>query len=196
MLTTTRAFLAVMLLALSLGAIAACGGDDDGDAEPSVEATTDDGGATTAPEATEPPSATEEDADDEGVVDEGEAPTFEDGTWTGGEAEVNVSGSDTRTITGTLSDESSTEGETTRLIYVNGIDTINVSISNEYLPFDMSVYQEDFSASIPLDAEPCEVTYTEASETRIEATFRCDAELDLGGTEGPVVLEGSLTATR
>lgn len=180
----------ILILGLVLGMAAACGGDDESDTvddEPTAAATS--GGEDSEPTARA--SATPEEEDEP----EGEVPTFEDGEWTGGEATVNVSGSDTRTVTGTLISESSTDGGTTRLIYTNDLDTINFSISIEYQPFDMSVSQSGFRARLPIDGEPCTVTYAEASETRIEATFRCDAQNE-SPTRDPLVLEGSFTATR
>jgi hypothetical protein len=124
-------------------------------------------------------------------------PTFADGDWTGGEAEVRVTGSDTRTITGTLSTESSTEGGTTRLIYTAGIDTISISISTEYQPFDIIASQEDFDVEIRFGQPPCEVTYQETSDKQIEGTFLCEyAEIMIGPTTGPAIMEGSFTATR
>ncbi len=125
------------------------------------------------------------------------APTFAEGGWTGGEAEARVTGSDTRTITGSLSTESSTEGGTTTLIYTAGIDTISISISTEYQPFDIIASQDNFEVEISSDQPPCEVTYQETSDKRIEGTFLCEyAEIMIGPTTGPAKMEGSFTATR
>jgi hypothetical protein len=181
---------AVAALVLALAISSACTGDDAGDDEPADVATSSDGGRTAAPERTSRATATPE---DDG---EGDVPTFEAGEWTGGEATVNVSGADTRTVTGTLSTESSTDGGTTRLIYTNDLDTINFSISTEFMPFDMTVSQEGFRARRPLDAEPCAVAYAEASDARIEGTFRCEGQIERGPADGAVTLEGSFTATR
>ena len=128
---------------------------------------------------------------------ENSAPTFAAGGWTGGEAEVRVSGSDTRTITGSLITKSSTDGGTTRLIYTAGIDTISISISTEYQPFDIVASQEDFDIEIKFGQPPCDVTYRETSEKRIDGTFVCKStEIMIGPTTGPAIMEGSFTATR
>jgi len=130
-------------------------------------------------------------------VGENGAPAFAEGGWTGGEAEVRITGSDTRMISGSLITESSTDGGTTGLIYAAGIDTISISISTEYLPFDITAYQEGFDVETSFGEPPCEVTYQEASDTRIEGTFVCEyAEIMLGPSTGPATMEGSFTATR
>lgn len=190
--TTIRSLLVTMILGLLLGLSSACSSDDSGgDGESNGtgnDASTPATSRTTRPAAT----PTSSDAGDDG------APTFAEGGWTGGEAEVRVTGSDTRTITGSLSTESSTDGGTTRLIYTADLDTINFSISTEYQPFDMSASQGGtFSVRIPFGNAPCEVTYQETSDTRIEGTFRCEeAEIEIGPNQGPASMQGSFTATR
>jgi hypothetical protein len=130
-------------------------------------------------------------------VGKNNAPTFAGGGWTGGKAEVRVTGSDTRTITGSLITESSTDGGTTRLIYTADIDTISISISTEYEAFNIAASQENFDIEIEFGQPPCDVTYQETSDKRIEGTFICkSAEIMIGPSTGPAIMEGSFTATR
>jgi hypothetical protein len=129
-------------------------------------------------------------------------PTFAKGDWTGGQAEVRMSGGDTRTVTGSiLQKSSSTDGGTTRLTYVDGIETINISISTQYEPFSATAFSEKgsrISVRTPYGKPPCVVTYKETSEKRIEGSFRCEhSEIEVGANQGtPVMMEGTFTATR
>lgn len=191
----TRRLVALAIPVLLLGIFVACssGGDDSDDSGSSE--TRPAGVSSAAPRPTNRPATTPTSS----AADAGDVPTFEDGDWTGGQAEVRITGSDTRTITGTLLQRSSsTDGGNTRLTFTAGLDTILISISTEFQPFDMSASQGGtFSTRIPFGSDPCTVTYQETSEQRISGTFRCeDAEIEIGPNLGPAVMEGSFTATR
>lgn len=193
MLTKSRILLALLALGLALTVAAGCGGDDDSDGgggEPTIAATTGGGVSTPDAEPTDPPRATSE-------PDDGDFPTFEDGAWTAGEATVTISGTDNRTLTLPLVSRSTTEDGRTRLVYDDDIDTIDMTLQTQNNRFDMIITQVNTSyfLKVPFDAEPCTVTYAEASETSIKGTFRCDGEIE-GEEGGPAVMEGTFTATR
>ena len=198
-----RLLTAVLGLVLVAGTSVACGGDDEDDTRDPTATTASNStlAANDTPDDEQDDDSDDGDDDDAGDTDDGEAPVFEPGTWTGGEIEVTVTTSaKERTITGTLLDQSGTDGLTTRLIYAKGIDTVNISISREYEAFAMSTYFEadGFDAGSSFE-NPCQVTYTEVSETSIAGTFRCENG-DIGSfphlDEGAATLEGSFTATR
>jgi hypothetical protein len=151
------------------------------------------------PAMAEPSATPEPDAGGDGV------PAFTEGAWTGGEAEVRVSGSDPRTITGQILERSSltTDRGSTILTYVGGptgIDTINISFSNDDERFLVDAYVEEgfLDITIPFGQPGCEVTYQESSDNHIEGTFRCEgSEIHRANKPvEPVVLEGSFSATR
>jgi hypothetical protein len=134
-----------------------------------------------------------------GNAGEDSAPTFGEGGWTGGVAEVRVTGSETFTISGTLLPYSNTSGGSTGLAYgggEDGHDAILVEISTEGPPaFEVSASRGIRGIRTIYGEPPCEVAYQEASDTRIEGSFRCEY-VEIDGGDGPVMLEGSFTATR
>lgn len=202
MFAAQRLLVVIASLGLVVGSSVACGGDDDDSDDGSEPAATSTADATQAPDETPEDDDSDDGDGDNGNGDDGEAPVFEDGAWTGGEIEVAVTTGKERVLTAALLDTSGTDGSTTRLIYGRELDTINLSISREYEPFAVSVtVQEDGVPFRVVSAfeSPCEVTYTETSETRIEGTFRCgeaEVELSLDPSEVSATLEGSFTATR
>lgn len=177
------------LLAASFAMLAvACssGGDDDSDAED--DAATEEATSTSAPATTRTAQAT--------ATAAGGVPTFAAGKWSAGEAEVNVSGGVTLALTGKLLPTSSTERNTTRLIFADDVKTITVSISKEFQPFAATVYDGKSSVRTGNSDKPCTVTYKQADDKRVEGSFRCeDARIEVGGT-GAAVIEGTFFATR
>ena len=194
MFSLARMVLAIAGLASLASAATACGGDDDDD-PPQPTAT-----ATTAAEP-EDDGDDDEDADsddDDRDDDEGGVPTFEEGAWTGGAIDVRVIGTQERTLAATLLETSGSDRDATRLIYADGLRTVNISISTVYEPFAMSVSMDGFRAVSAFD-NPCEVTYTETAETSIAGSFRCEqarVEMSPDGDRSPVTFEGTFTATR
>lgn len=195
MLTIARMILAVAGLASLAGAAVACGGDDD-DEPPQSTAT-----ATTPSEPGNSDGESDEEDEDEGDADDeeqGGVPTFEEGDWTGGAVDVRIIGAQERTLAATLLDTSGTDRDSTRLIYADGLKTVNISISKVYEPFAMSISMDGFRAVSAFE-NPCEVTYTETEETSIAGSFRCEqakVEMAPDGDTSPVTLEGTFTATR
>ncbi|MEZ4501368.1 MAG: hypothetical protein R3C39_01950 [Dehalococcoidia bacterium] len=186
---------ALVILSLAMGACSSSDADEAG------TGTVASGGSSSS-EATSASTATAATTGEgSGSGGTGTAPTFADGTWTGGEAEAQISGDVTGTITGTLFAESSaTEPGTTRLTYTAGVDTILFSISTEFEPFDMRAStNNDLRVERPFGSAPCEVTYEEATDSRIAGTFRCDGvsvSSIAQGINGTGVVEGSFEATR
>lgn len=125
------------------------------------------------------------------------APTFTPGNWTAGEAVAEVSGGVSVTVRGTLNNQASSDRQTTRLIYVAGLDTISISISTAFQAFAMSVFSPNPRVSVQSHStQSCEATYTETTDKRIAGSFRCpNARISLGGS-GEALIEGTFTATR
>lgn len=199
MTTIGRLFAALLCISVIAAAGGACSsGDDDDEPQPTNTAVADNDGTPTAePDDEADPTATADEEDGES----GDAPTFSDGGWTGGEAQIVVtSAAQVRTLSGPLSTRSKTEPGTTRLTYTSGLDTILFSISTRYEAFAVSVYKESdgFDASSAFE-HPCEATYQSAEDNLIEATFRCE-NIAIGSfnhrSEAPATFEGSLIATR
>lgn len=195
MFPLARMVLALAAIASLAGPAVACGGDDDDEPpQPTATATT-----SSAPDSSD--DEPDEGDDDEGGADDAEEdgpPTFEEGDWTGGAIDVRVVGAQERTLTATLLDTSGTDRNATRLIYADGLKTVNISISTVYEPFAMSISMDGFRAISAFDS-PCEVTYTETEETSIAGSFRCEqakVEMSPDGDLAPVTFEGSFTATR
>ena len=173
------------LLAASTLLFAACGssGDDDDPGDDDDSAT-----STPSPERTRTPNAS--------PTPESKVPTLADGKWTAGEAEATVSGGATLTLKGTLNNQASSDKGTTRLIFVDGVKTITISISKQYQPFAGSVYDGKTSIRTGNSDEPCKVEYKQADDKRIEGSFHCeDARIEVGGA-GAAVIDGTFFATR
>ncbi len=176
-----RVFLAVLGATAIAGMVAACGSGDDDDSQPRATSTNSQSSPTTGAPTEEP----EEDA----------VPQFEDGPWTEGEARVTLTGATTLSMTGTLFKTSATDGRTTRLVFTDELDTLTISISTQYQPFDLGVRIGDVLAR-PGDV-PCVVTYIAREEDHVEGTFTCeDAEDSSSEGGGTLRLEGSFRATR
>lgn len=127
----------------------------------------------------------------------GDAPVPADGSWTGGEADVDVSGNISGSFGGPISPPSGTYGGATSLIYVSEAGSVTIAI-NGGDPFAVGVTTTEFVVGSS-SFEDCEVDYRQADDSRIEATFRCDDAdgVTMTGTAvGTVTIEGSFTATR
>ena len=88
-------------------------------------------------------------------------------------------------------------GGTTKLIYNSDDTFVTFFINSTNLPFQASVGASEFDVS----GDDCEVTYAQATETALEATFSCivDEFYWFGVDEKPtgeITIEGSFTATR
>lgn len=178
-----RVFFLLPLLASFALVSAACGssGDDDDSGDD------DEGGS--ASSSTPRPTRTTR------ATPTAQAPTFAEGNWTGGEAEASSTGAVAVSMKGTLKSNSASDKQNTRLIYTDGLKTINISISTQYQPFAASVNDGNARVASGNSDEPCTVTYKQADEKRIEGSFTCeDAEVDPG--EGVVVITGTFFATR
>lgn len=181
----------VSLLVWPAALMAGCSSDDDAADAQEPTATARNGSPSPAQEtparATSTPSS-----------DSKEPPTFEDGAWTGGSATVSISGVDTRTLSLAIGTRSDSSDSKTRLVYTDNADhSLDFVLPYENVRFQGIVTQKNTSyfVKFPLGDDECDLTYVEASKSRIEATFRCDAELE-GEKGGPVLVEGSFTATR
>lgn len=143
-------------------------------------------------------SAPESQADGDGGGDGTEAPALADGPWTGGQAQITVSGGVDLTIDEQLTtDVSHTTDAKTQLAYNTDAEFVTIFINFIGVPFHASVDGNDFSAA----GEDCEVTYDRADDTGIEATFSCvvDEFYWYSADEepsGPFMIEGSFSATR
>ncbi len=177
------------LLAASLAMLAiACSSGDDDEPADSADDRTPEATPTTAPAQARTPQAT--------ATAAGGAPSFTAGKWADGEATVTVSGGATLTLKGKLLATSSSEKNSTRLIFADGVKTISISISKEFQPFAMSVYDGVSSIRTGSSDQPCKVTYKQSDDKRVEGTFRCeDARVEVGGS-GNAVIEGTFLATR
>lgn len=127
----------------------------------------------------------------------GEAPVLADGNWTGGEADVDVSGAAAVSFTAAISLPSGTFGGTTSLIYTSESGTLTIGINAEDA-FGVAVTTSDLVVGGGTEQD-CTVDYRQADDSRIEGTFRCDNADGIGADGllvGTVTLEGSFTATR
>jgi hypothetical protein len=199
MSTKVRSHHVLVFVGLLLGATAACSLGRDAAEEQSDAVATD-----LAPTAVSAGSGGESTMPTSDSSGEDGAPTLAEGDWTGGEAEVRVSGSEPMTITGQILEESSfTEGDTTLFTYAGGptgIDTIQVWFSSEDEEFGVNAFRDEgfVDISVPYGETGCEVTYQEISGNRIEGTFRCErSEIHRANMPPePAVMEGSFWATR
>jgi hypothetical protein len=88
-------------------------------------------------------------------------------------------------------------GGTTKLIYNSDEAFVTFFINSTNLPFQASVGAPEFDVS----GEDCDVTWAEATETALEATFSCvvDEFYWFGVDEEPtgeIIISGTITATR
>lgn len=170
-----------LFVCLIVFALPACSGGDDDD-----DITEDESPAATR--TPRPPRGTP-------TPEHNGAPVFSPGGWTAGEAQVTTSGGAAVTVTGTLlARSSSSTAQTTHLTYTKELDTINLSISREYQPLAVTVFQGKVYMQ---SRESCEATYTATDEKRIEGSFRCTgARVEQGGNGEPGTIEGTFFATR
>ncbi len=127
----------------------------------------------------------------------GDAPVPADGAWTGGEADVDVSGAVSGSFGGPIVAPSGTFGGATSLIYVSEAGSVTIAL-NSGDPFAVGVTTADFVAGSS-SFDDCQIDYGQADDSRIEASFRCDEGSGVSGTGaviGTVTIEGSFTATR
>lgn len=175
-----------LILVIGLGTVlAACAspagtsGESTG-GEPSAPAAESEPAAETeAPPESEPPAESE-------AASGGEAPALADGSWTDGHGLVTVSGSMDLTVDTPLDPgPSSTEDAKTLLAY-NAPDNVFVTIFINFtgIPFQANVT----SGSSHVESDDCEVTYAQADDSAIDATFTCEG--------GDFTIEGTITATR
>ena len=180
-LAVLTSVIAVLFLACSSGGSSDSADDDDNE-EASATSTRP---ANTRPAATATPTA------------KGGAPKFTPGDWTAGEAETRVTGGATLTVKGTLNNQAASDKDTTRLIFVDGTDTIFISISTVYQPFAIGVYKEPTDVR-PDSASPCDVNYTDTSDKKVVGSFRC-AHVTVssrGSVASDSTLEGTFSASR
>ena len=193
-----RASVVVLVLGLAVGVGLACSSSSDDDDDTDSSSQSD---STTTPEETtsakSTPAKTTPKATDT-PDNTGKAPVFKAGTWTGGEATATISGTVAFTVNGTLKNNSDSKGETTHLIYVNGIHTIAISISRQYEPFAIQTNTDNERGESKFGV-PCEVTYASATDSRIEGSFKCSQieAWSVGGqTSTDSSMEGTFVATR
>lgn len=178
----------LLVASFAMLAVACSSGGDDEPGAGDDDTTTTEATGTTALTQARTPSAT--------ATPAGGVPSFTAGKWAAGEAQVTVTGGATITLTGKLLTTSSSDRNTTRLIFADDVKTISVSISKEFQPFAASVYDGKTSVRTGNSDKPCTVTYTQADDKRIEGSFRCDdARVEVGGSAA-VVIEGTFSATR
>jgi hypothetical protein len=184
---TLRLWFALLALCTVLVLPACSGGGDDDDENTDI----DPGGESSDPTSTPRPGRTP-------TPEPSVAPLFSPGGWTGGEARVTTSGGATVTVAGTLlARSSSSDKQNTRLTYTKDLETINISISRQYQPFAMTVYQAPVYMQSSSTGEACQVTYKTIDEKRVEGTFRCTgARVEQGGNGQPATIEGTFFATR
>lgn len=129
----------------------------------------------------------------------GDPPAPADGPWTGGQGQVTVSGAvqyaTDEPLTADLSE--TFNGGTTKLIYNSDEAFVTFFINSTNLPFQASVGTPEFDVS----GEDCDVTWAEATETSLDATFSCVVNefywfsVDEEPT-GEIIISGTITATR
>ena len=191
--------LPLLTLVIGLGlTVAACASPVSAPGEPSDEAPSTPAAQSEAPVESESPAESQPAASEGGEGSTGEAPALADGPWTGGQGQITVGGGVSLTVDEPITlDLSKTEDAKTLLAYNSDREFVTIFINFIGVPFHASVDGDDFSAS----SEDCEVTYSRADDTGIDATFSCVADefywysVDEEPT-GDITLEGSFTATR
>lgn len=184
-MTLLTGFIAILLVGCSSGGSSDSTDDDDDEAQSTATSPAGTSPAGTPAAATATPTA------------KGGAPKFAPGDWTAGEAEARVTGGASLIVKGTLNNQASSDKNTTRLIFVNGTDTISISISTVYEPFAMTVYKEPTDVRSN-SSSPCEVAYSESSDKKVAGSFRCaQAKISSRGTvSADSTIEGTFSASR
>jgi hypothetical protein len=156
--------------------------------------------ATEGSDGTDAPDPTDAGGGGEGEG-EGGAPALADGPWTGGQGRVTVSGGVDWTVDEPITaDRSETIDGETQLVYNSDDTFVTIWINLTGVPFGASVTAPDFNAR---GTDDCDVTYSRADDSGIEATFSCAVdEFHSLGMENPpsdtssMMIEGTLSASR
>lgn len=125
--------------------------------------------------------------------------TLSDGTWTGGDVHITISGD--ADVTGDaplLSSNSYTTGDSTVLTYISADAELSVGVAIYSDSFAISVTTPDVVAGAGTTMN-CSVEYHSSDDNNIDADFSCpnSPSFPTSGTAGGSVnIEGSLTATR
>lgn len=159
----------------------------------------DGGGASQEPGASTGGAASQEPAASQGGGGGGGIDvTLSDGTWTGGSAQVTVSGDASANIDAQLQSMlSTTSGASTTLTYV--------SSSSELVA--IAIYTDSFAVSVTTadmtggggTTTTCDVTWHSTDDNNLSADFNCPnspAFTTSGTSGGTIDIEGSFTATR
>jgi hypothetical protein len=180
-----RVFHVVLAATAILALTAACGSDDDDDSQSDPTSTSSQTSPTT--EVEDEPTATQE-------PEEGAVPQFQDGFWTEGDVQANVTGASDFSFRASLYETSATDGRTTRLVFNDELDTLTMSISTQYQPFDFGLRV----GTVLLRAGdiPCVVTYSAREEDHLAGTFACEDVRDEFSPDSTYELEGTFRATR
>jgi hypothetical protein len=155
--------------------------------------------ATDGSDATDAPDPT--DAGGGGGEGEGGAPALADGPWTGGQGRVIVSGGVDWTVDEPITaDRSETTEGKTQLAFNSDDTYVTIWINLIGVPFGASVTAPGFNAR---GTDQCDVTYSRADDSGIEATFSCAVdEFQSRGMDNPpsdtssMVIEGTISASR
>lgn len=125
--------------------------------------------------------------------------TLSDGSWTGGSAQVTVSGDATADIDAPLQSElSMTSGGSTTLSYISSSSQAAVVIAIYTDSFAVSVTTADMTGGGGTTTT-CDVTWHSTDDNNISADFSCpdSPSFTISGTSGGTIdIEGSFTATR
>jgi hypothetical protein len=190
-----RPSLILILLTGLLLVLAACGGSP----SESPDASSDDQPGASEPAASEP--AASEPAASQGGSGGGGGGIGVDlsnGSWTGGQADVEVSGSASATISAPLFAATSiTDGGSTTLTYVSADGGL----------IGIAIYADSFAVSVTTadlvggggTTTTCDVAWNSTADNNIAGGFSCPdspAFTVTGGSAGTVDIEGSFTATR
>lgn len=189
-----RPLLLVLTVVIGL-VLAACGGSPSESGEPAESS----GGQPGASQAAASEPAASEAAGGGGGGGSDDAPVLADGSWNGGKADVEVSGAASASFTAPLVPiASNTSGGSTVLLYVTDEGASLQVVINSGDPFGVAVTTAEFIVGGG-EAQGCEVTYRQADDSNIDASFRCDnadAITTTGGVVGNSDLEGTFTASR
>lgn len=182
----------VLMLFIGLGLIlAACAGASSSPGETTGAEPSTPAAQSEAPAESEAQAETEAPAESQAGA---EAPALADGPWTGGHGVITVSGGMNLTVDQPLDPGPSITEDAKTLLAYNAPDNVFVTVFINFIgdPFVVSVVDSaDFS-----DSETCEVTYNRADDTGIDATFRCEQTTEYGEPIEPIIIEGTITATR
>jgi hypothetical protein len=184
-----RTPLTIILLTGLLLVLAACGGSP----SESPDASSND-----QPDASQDGGGGGDGGGDDGGGGGGIGVTLSDGTWTGGEAEVAVSGgADTSFSSPLYSPTSVTAGSSTSLTYINETGGA----------IAVAIYPDSFAVSVTTadlvggggTTTTCTVNWRSTDDNNVSADFSCPnspAFTTAGGAADSVNIEGSFTATR